>query len=471
MDQRFEANLVNLVKYLYCMYRQKYVVMTPEYTKTVKHYFKESVIESHLNGQYALCVFAGEKITKFISFDVDAGGRAAVRKIIDALAEIGLPRDKIYVSTSGRKGYHVDVFFEPYIYNTVAKNLYDLVIWRTELDPTKVEFRPTNTHAIKVPLGLHAKTGTRCWYLDPETFAPIEDMNYIATIQTIPATDLHQWIKTWNYKRWNELYIEMVCEDRPGNGNGAVRYDYSKRSEYFASHRLTAANTRHDMMLGIAYDVRQNGLTAPQIERFLMGWYREQDPIYISSTEDEVRLDARDIAEWAEQNVKVVRQTKLPENQKPIVFTKDDINYILMAPTSVARRVAVLLWTYCKMFGAAKISYGAIADTVGCVAASAQTAVAALLKADIIHKDSGGLRVVNGKMIRKANTYFMPQRHDLASPPDDYLLADEYAYTGAYKKEEFDKFYYSVLGGLCRDEYLEKFLTKSEMDGVRSVRC
>lgn len=478
MDQRFQPtesieyyrDVIESMKDLYCLYRQKYVMMGPDYTKTTMHYFKDGVLASHLDGRYSVGVFAGEKATRFISFDVDTGGKAAVQKVVKQLTEMGFPEDRIYVSTSGRKGYHVEMFFDPYIYNTDAKNIYDLVIWRTGLDPQKVEFRPTHTQAIKLPLGVHAKTGRRCWFVDRKTLKPYDRMSYIFDIEKIPTSEVDLIRKKWNHKRWNEMYVELVCGDHPRQAKGQAEYTFNDREKYFEEHRLTEKNTRHDMMLKMARDIRYNGATAGQIEKFLMGWYYKQDPVFITSTEDEVREDAKEIAAWAEENVPVLRVSQPPTEIKPIVFGKDDINYILMAPTSAARKVALLLWTYCKMFGASKISYRNIAETVGCVTASAQTAVDALLKAGIIHKQSGGLHIVKGKMIKKSNTYFIPSRRTFGCPPDDCLLADEYVYPEQYSKDDFDKYYYSVLGGLCTDEYLARFLTKPELAEVQKVR-
>ncbi len=112
MDQRFQPTgnydrdaVIDALREHYCFFRQKYVVMKDNYTKTTMHYFTDKVIQSHLDGYYALGVFAGEKVTRFISFDIDAGGKPVVRRIMSALVEMGFPEDRIYVSTSGKKGY------------------------------------------------------------------------------------------------------------------------------------------------------------------------------------------------------------------------------------------------------------------------------------------------------------------------------------------------------------------------------
>ena len=453
---------------LYCGYRQKYVIMTPEYTKTVNHYFSDKVLESHVNGFYAVCVFAGPKATTFLTFDIDAGGKAAVRKVVNALADNGIPRDKIYISTSGRKGYHVDLFFDPFIYNDAAKNIYDLVMWTTKLDTSKVEFRPTNTQAIKLPLGVHATTRKRCWYLDPVSLEPIEDINYIYNIEKIPAQLIRDVRANWNRKRWNELYAEMVCGDADNVDNSERISGNPKRFSHTEGYRLTDKHTRHETMVEIARNKRMAGASAKTIQRSLMEWYSEQDPKLIESSEKEVRADAEEIAAWAERSVPVLRVNR-PEEGGP-KFTKYDIYYIMKAKTATSRKVAVLLYIMCKMYGEARISYDKIADTVGCSLASAKTAISEIAKSRIISRQSGGLYIKQGRMIKKSNTYTLPHRREAACLQDDELLAEECVITDKYDPAKFNEVYYKVIGTLCTDEYLSVHVTQGELEEVRNAR-
>ena len=453
---------------LYCGYRQKYVIMTPEYTKTVNHYFSDKVLESHVNGFYAVCVFAGPKATTFLTFDIDAGGKAAVRKVVNALADNGIPRDKIYISTSGRKGYHVDMFFDPFIYNDAAKNIYDLVIWTTKLDPSKVEFRPTNTQAIKLPLGVHATTRKRCWYLDPVSLEPIEDINYIYNIEKIPAQLIREVRANWNRKRWNNLYAEMVCGDTGDDGVAEKNSTVLAKKTRLDDYRLTDKHTRHETMVEIARNKRMAGASAATIQRILMEWYSEQDPELIGSSKKEVRADAEEIAAWAERSVPVLRVNR-PEEGGP-KFTKADIYYIMKAKTATSRKVAVLLYLLCKMYGEAHISYERIADTVGCSLASVKSAISEIVKSRIITRQSGGLYIKQGQMIKKSNTYTLPRRREAACLQDDELLAEECVIAEKYEPTKFNEVYYKVIGTLCTDEYLEQHISQRELEEVRNAR-
>ena len=463
MKNKCFSDIVEMIKNTYCFYRQKYVVMSNRYTKTVGHYFKDGVIQSHLDGGYALAVFAGEKVTRFISVDVDEGGKKAVRQVMDAFVELGIPRDKIFISTSGRKGYHVDIFFNPWIYNNKARNLYELMIWRTGLNPKKVEFRPTPTQSVKIPLGVHATTGNRCWYLDRDTLEPIEDFAYIKEITPVANTLVEDILRDWNKKRWNELYCEMICEDT--GHDRSVGKDVVFDDAYYEAHALRDAGTRHDTMVEIACDLRHYGANRFQIDRALRGFYYHQDPLYMESSEREVLEDIQDIAEWAETSVPVFKQRPSPNDGvvKPITFEKNEINYILTAPTSAARKVALLLWTYCKRFGAAHMSYETIGETIGCTSRTVALAVKELVDGRFFWKQSGGCHYERGRLVRRTNTYFIPSEKTKGCPDAGDLVVESYTTNERVTKENFDSYYNEVLTAMCSQEYLAQFLTKPEL--------
>ena len=460
--------LIEAFKNTYCFYRRKYVMSSPKYTKTVKHSYSDAVIESHLNGGYALAVFAGSKATRFISVDVDAGGKAAVRKVIDAFVELGIPRDRIYVSLSGMKGYHVDIFFEPWIYNEKARNLYDLMINRTGLDPKKVEFRPTNRQAIKLPLGIHAKTGARCWYVDRDTFEPIEDLSYINEIRPIPAKEANDCIRENNKRRWYELYKDMIKNGTGGDETIGCRKEIVFDDSYYESKRLTRRGTRHETMLRIACDLRRYGANRFQIMKALNGFYYKQDMSLIETPEGEVLADIEDIAAWAEKAVEVKTFRPSPSagaGQRTFVLRKEDVNPILIGSTSAARRIAFFLYAFCRMFGSAHISYEALARATGCSGATVKAKVGELTKSHIIMRMSGGCHYSCGALVRKANTYHIPN-NVFGVPDDQYMLNDTFEYAGRIDAETLDEVYCRFLAHMCRPEYLARFLTKPEMERV-----
>ena len=221
-------------------------------------------------------------------------------------------------------------------------------------------------------------------------------------------------------------------------------------------------------MVGIACDLRHYGANRHQIRKALNGFYYKQDPVYIETSEKEVLDDIDAIANWAEEYVPVWKQRQSAIGEpKPIIFNKEDINYILMGPTNAARKVAFLIWSYCKLFGASHISYATIARTVGCTVATVETAIKKLIENGIISRKSGGCHYKNGMLVRESNTYFIPSVKNLCCPDDGELICDTYSFTEQITAESFPKLYYRFFVGMCTIEYLAKFLTKPELEACK----
>lgn len=456
--------LIDSFNNTYCFCRKHYRIMIGTTVKTIDHPFGDKVIESHLEGNYALCVYSGDKCTRFMTIDVDQGGKKVTHQVVNALIEMGIPEDRIYVSISGKKGYHVDLFFSPWIYNEKAKNLYELVMWRTGLDPKKVEFFPTPTQAIKLPLGVHSKTGSRCWFVDRKTLEPIEDFEYINNIETIEFDTVNNVVREWNKKHWNEMYADMICEDT--GHDKTVQKEIVFDDEYYEGMQLVMPGTRHDTMIRIARDLRNYGANAIQIEKALRGFYYRQDPLYINSSEREVLEDIEDIAWWAEKRVPVTHYRPSPNEgvQRKIILKREDAGKIILGSTSASRRIALLIYSFCRMFGAAHISYDYISRTLGYSMATAKNAINDLISLRVINRQSGGCHYQNGRLVRKSNTYFIPDNGKRITEDE---CPDAFMFERHIDKESFDDLYYGLMTFYFSPEYLEEYLTKPEVAECR----
>ena len=204
-------DVVNQFTNLYISYRGRYVValngsvFIPHVGQECKRLENKAII-AHLNQRYAIGVFAGFSGSKFLCFDIDLDDLTVVRKVMDGLCEFGIPEDYIFVSTSGGKGYHVEVFFSDLVYTNLLYDLYMFVIAQKQLDHKKVEFRPTFGQAIKLPLSKHHKTGNICWYLDRHSFEPIKDIGYVMNIRQMDRDAVEQLIQDKAKKKmfWHE---------------------------------------------------------------------------------------------------------------------------------------------------------------------------------------------------------------------------------------------------------------------------
>ena len=188
--------LLEHLKRLYVTCRSHYVVSRPGQKfyvpKSNGTFFRltDNVLLKHLHREYAVGIYAGDEGSRFICFDVDDGNPNTVTDVINELEALGIPRNRVYVSFSGRKGYHIEVFFDAIVPTERLHSLYLHVIQNGGFDPGKVEFRPTSKMAIKLPLSIHGETGKICWFVNPSTLEPIMDAMYISEIVQLHVDDI-----------------------------------------------------------------------------------------------------------------------------------------------------------------------------------------------------------------------------------------------------------------------------------------
>lgn len=132
----------------------------------------DSLLKQHLRGKATYGVFSKYK-TKFMLFDFDfkndfSSCKWHYYKVYQALIEMGFPDDCIYTTLSGMKGIHLTIFFDRPLPVTDAQALYESALSMADLShmKDKIEFRPLPKQAIKMPLGVHTKTGKRVSFVE-----------------------------------------------------------------------------------------------------------------------------------------------------------------------------------------------------------------------------------------------------------------------------------------------------------------
>ena len=449
---------------LYCLYYKGWVCISdPKYSPVPFHAMHSGYnithLMKHVAGNYAVAIYAGEKATKFVTIDIDDGDEETVRKVIDTLADIGLPRDRIYVSLSGKKGYHVDFFVDRTLYNNMARVIYEEMISRSGLDRQKVEFRPTHGQAIKLPLGVHQTTKQRCWFVDTDTFKPIKDFNYIYKIEPMDHELVYKIGKNLNTAYINNMYAEKnKHNDKPNK----------KRSNYcYDLYMLTEPGMRNSMQTKVAAKARADGCDYDEIVRIQMDWYRAQNKDYINSTEEEVLAEAEKIAKWAINKVDIKEVQNYTPKESAVVINKKCLPYILGAPTKATRMVLFLLCIYCAKYGEAKISYRTIAERTGVSAESVKNAVKWLGDHGYIGIEHCISKVNHIAATKSANKYTFPGSAKLSAPRKMYLRNDSYTVQEWPTAGNFFDQYVDMLSSMCTAEYLARFLTKPELKACK----
>lgn len=383
--------IIDRISDLYVSYRGRYIVAVdgrvfiPHDAKTKQpKALTHKTLLAHMNRRFAIGVFAGSHSSKFICFDVDLDDPAIVHRLIDGIEEFGFPRDRVYVSSSGNKGYHVELFFDGLMYTNVLQDFYRAIIVRLGLDPRKVEFRPTRGQAIKLPLSVHHKTGRVCWYLDRETLEPIESADYVLSIKTL---DRDAAVKHIQERVKDPIYIP----EKPEKPERPERMSSYERIEGDALPTLTAPGRRNSLMVSIGVHLRYLGVPQEEIEARLMEWVSKQNKAFILDPPKIVALDASNIAAW------VWSDKFFTLRRGAYTITNIDKTKILAQRTKVMRRILFLIFLFSSKYGLARMRIPRIAEFVSCTPRSAITAIGSL-------EEVGAIAVTKGKRYRVGET-------------------------------------------------------------------
>lgn len=459
---------------LYISYRQRYVLMEPDGSiyipKNVNgdRPLSNKVVCGHLNQKYAVSVYAGKYSSKFMTFDVDDGRQDTVAKIIETLELLGVSRNLIYVSTSGGKGFHVDLFFDNLVYTEKLRTLYDYVCIEGGLDPVKVEFRPTHKQAIKLPLSRHCKTGNVCWFLDRDTFEPIKRLDYILEIQKISSEEILEIIDRLPLKTpiptledLNPKFSDKVEIRRSDWEDGGDTYEFPV---------LREPGVRHATMVSIAVYCRGKGYTREMIEELLLQWVDEQNPDYITDPMSVVQDDASRLAEWAWRDGFHVKAT----DRKEITITKRDIEKVLVQKTKTMRKLVFLLICHEKRFGSLSMSRERIGQFIGCGSIGVYESLKKLRLRNVLNMAEGktvakpvGVCVNSFKPVRLSNRYWM---NEFYSPPPfiDSPKVESVTISEKFEPESFLSLYYRTLAAICPESLLNDRLTEKELLEVKT---
>lgn len=334
----------------------------------------DGVLRSHLEHRYAVAVFAGEFSSRFLCFDVDDGRKETVRAVTGALKEMGFPHGGIYISLSGGKGHHIELFFDRLVRTEKLRRIYQRVLELTKLTAQQVEFRPTNGNAIKLPLSVHARTGNICWFVDQDTLVPIERYDYLLEIEQIPA----------------KFVDVLVPDEAPA----------AETTQGRKEHDLVREGTRHNQMRSIAVYMRQTGQTREAIRNALLAWYERQDKSLIRSDQETVLRDIEEILKWIFSERFVLYQRR---ESRPLRITAPDMHLVLSAGSRSRRRVLFLLLAR-SVVGLQHISLADIARVTGLSRPTVSKVVRQL-------QEDGLLDCSTGARIRAAGGCFFSERN------------------------------------------------------------
>lgn len=131
----------------------------------VRRPLTKEVVSKHLRGGLTLGLYgASSSTTRWLCIDVDTRDEVVVRRLWQRLDHLEIP---VLTEFSGRKGYHLWVFFDSPVPNSDVRALGRKITTEHEIFPKQDQIPDGGVgNLVKAPLGLHRVTGMRCLFVD-----------------------------------------------------------------------------------------------------------------------------------------------------------------------------------------------------------------------------------------------------------------------------------------------------------------
>lgn len=213
-----------------------FAVQTDEGYRPIRMPMTERDVFEHLSGEKTLgaYVLRSDNCIKFAAFDVDFNTDAPesysallgkcmtmVRNLSDRLK---LENISHHVEFSGNRGYHIWIFFDRwlqaykvrYILKKISQSLETVENVSVEIFPKQSETGGGLGNLIKLPLGVHRKTSSRCPFVD-ENFQPIANQfEYLLTIQPNDAELFEKLYKEYSEEQESlqPIAVKTITTDK-----------------------------------------------------------------------------------------------------------------------------------------------------------------------------------------------------------------------------------------------------------------
>jgi DNA-binding Lrp family transcriptional regulator len=379
-----KEQIVKTMNDLYILNRWKYLVLSANGTYSTIQYYKDNPelnkdnakpltdwrVYHHINSKQTLGVFAGKKnnveISKFITFDIDIPDLEIAKwvayKIINTLHDIGIDDDYIYISTSGNKGFHIDIFFTEPIAVDLLKKFYLYVLNKEELlncEYGQVEFRPTYDQGVKIPLGRNFRNNdefkNKCWFVDySKGLKPIQKLDYILQIKKIDSI-LFQMILDKILDDTKEEQIQDNIEKYQYIKNKYTPLEIYKHNieedvtleaiQKLEQEGLKRVGTRHNSLLKICKYYKYLGMSKEENKYSLIEWVQRQDENLYTSKWEEIIKDIDDIVSYV-----YVNNCSIVGGIEDVEITYSEMKEILKAKTKNEKLVLYALLVHSKRY-------------------------------------------------------------------------------------------------------------------------
>lgn len=261
-DQKNTPEIVRLLDQLFISRRDTFARQMPDGSyKRITNPLTPKTIEDHLHDDITLGPYQisnGKVIWN--CWDLDGENDANLQTCIKALHKAALkeriPAEAMLLERSGRRGYHLWLFYKDPVPLTFAHEFAIQLVRKTEVPSIsegtlEIEVFPKQSvlppdgfgNLVKLPLGIHQKSGNRALFVSPETFKPV-------------SWEVLKSVKPWSPPA--ELIKTIKPPTRPEQYTPLLKGDYPCWVKI--SEGKIPEGTRHHVGVAFASHLRDRGI-------------------------------------------------------------------------------------------------------------------------------------------------------------------------------------------------------------------
>lgn len=371
---------LKIINDFYITYRRKYLMMLPNAsTITRSETLMDWSIKSHLLQKSRIGIKFG-KGSKVIGLDLDTLDTDILNRTYQALLTFGLLENNILMTSSGNKGYHIDIFLDNFLSRDIITKFYKVLLWEVDANTREIEIRGNSDAGYYLPFSINLKASNnkdrhygycgivnKYGVMEHRVTQNIEKLESLCKADTSIVND----IVSINYDYMMEdmqvtptpPHEPTAKEDTDTKGllTDALE-DYKLLDVYntsvdsivkqISSLKELQPSTRHNIAFVYAIALRETGLTKQQVHNSLIEWH-EQATGYLSSW-NEVLYDCESITNSIFQvNTKGFRYNLASQNYEPYL-TKQNLVEFAGVKSVPQRRIYIALAVHCNTFGDAQ---------------------------------------------------------------------------------------------------------------------
>ena len=352
MNETDLKSLVSKFNNLYITFRKEFLEQFKTGYTTRKYTLTDYHIEQHLLLKRTVGIrLGGQGHTVFMTFDVDVENdlqraESITVDIVQTLHDYyAIEYNDIHVDFSGKKGYHVTLFFDRAIQDFKLFPFYREVLERVGVTDTEVEFRCSSAYGMKLPLGVNQQTGAFMCFCDVDVEAgritklsKSKSYEYFLNITQINLNDFQDLIlddfeedkskKVTTLSKAQAIEYESIFSELNVNGKTAKDLE-NEAKEIITLNRLKYPSSRHNTTLLLATFFKSQGYEADEtigfINSILLNTYENYRTLISADTSKEYML--KQVIRLV--NLAYLKGYQFSNSNKEIRIYKSDVETIL----------------------------------------------------------------------------------------------------------------------------------------------